>query len=355
MVPAMIRMHTGLVAAAALLALAACDTTDDATQAQADTTADVSVDVPSAAPTDSSTAGPDTATRDTPAAVDAPHLDVAPPVDVPPVDTGPVEIPEGPIGGDRPAAVNLPSNYDPNKAYPLVMLLHGFSANGTVQDAYLQLSPQVDTLGFIQIIPEGTKNPEGKQFWNANPRCCNFYNQDIDDSTYLTGLVAEAKQLWNVDARRVYLIGHSNGGYMSYRLACDHSEVFTALVSIAGATHKLDASCGATDPVSVLQVHGTLDQTILYPSGPGHPGAVETVEKWASYNGCMGAPTTDAAPLDLDDGIPGAETTIQAWNSCAGGSKVALWTIDGGGHIPGFGSGFAPAALGWLLDQVKAP
>ncbi|MDP6944388.1 MAG: hypothetical protein QF464_09590, partial [Myxococcota bacterium] len=96
-------------------------------------------------------------------------------------------IPTGPLGGERPAEVTLPDDYDPAVSWPLVMLLHGYSATGFIQDYYLGIGEQVDTRDFIYVLPEGTTDSRGRQFWNAVPGCCNWDGSDIDDFAYLVG------------------------------------------------------------------------------------------------------------------------------------------------------------------------
>ncbi len=141
------------------------------------------------------------------------------------------------VAAGRPASVRVPSDYDPNVEYPLVILLHGYSASGGVQNIYFGLSNQVTALGFILVIPDGTVNSDGLRFWNATDACCNFDTADVDDVGYLRGLIAEAQANYRVDPRRVYLFGHSNGGFMAHRMACEASDVITAIASLAGSTY----------------------------------------------------------------------------------------------------------------------
>ena len=300
---------------------------------------------------------PDTveAAPDVPAAADTP--------DVPKVQTWP-PAPEA-LGGDRPARYVLPADYDPAQAWPLVMLLHGYGANlvagnsgGLVQDTYLGISAQCTALGFIAVVPDGTPDSQDRAFWNATDACCNFEGAPVDDVAYLIGLLDEAATFFHVDPKRVTLLGHSNGGFMSYRLACEEGERFAALASLAGATWKDDSKCDSTAPVSVLQIHGTNDETIAYEgspnfqSGGAYPSAEQTVALWVARNGCEPDPA-DGAPLDLDSGLPGAETATRAWSGCTDGNDVELWTIEGGKHVPAVSPDFAPTVLGWLLGHSR--
>jgi polyhydroxybutyrate depolymerase len=264
--------------------------------------------------------------------------------------------PLSPLGGTRPARVVVPSDYDHDdhtNAHPLVILLHGYSATGQIQDFYLDFSPRAASRGFIAVVPEGTVNPGGLQYWNASPGwCCDFLDSGVDDAGYLLGLVTEAKSRFNIDAARVYLVGHSNGGFMSYKLACEHADVFAAIVSIAGAMPLAEADCAPSEAVSVLQVHGTLDTVInFYGTFGQYPSAVTAIERWAGHNGCATAATSGDTE-DYDNNVIGAETTLLTHQQCQAGA-AELWRMTGSAHVPAFAPSFVPAALDWLLAHPK--
>lgn len=254
-----------------------------------------------------------------------------------PSDTAPevdATIPLGPIGGARPARIILPEDYAPGTPVPLVLELHGYSVDGNIHDTYLGFSAVAARAGFLTIIPDGTPDATGARFWNADPAwCCNFANVPVDDVAYLTGLVAEAKTLWSIDATRVYVFGHSNGGFMAHRLACAEADTFAAIASLAGSLPDAVADCDPSSPVSMLQIHGTLDGTISYDDDPNYPGAEAIADRWVSYDECTGEPTA-AGPFDYDTNVAGAETTTATWSTCDGGAEVGLWTMTASGHIP---------------------
>lgn len=270
-----------------------------------------------------------------------------------PADTAnPKPPPPTSIGGDRPAVVYAPSNYDPSKAWPLVILLHGYSANGFVQNIYLGLSGRTTQDGFILVVPDGTKDAQGNLFWNATDYCCDFYGVGVDDVSYVLSLIDEASAGYTIDDKRVYLVGHSNGGFMSYRMACDAPDRITALVSIAGATFKSESKCKGTGAVSVLQVHGTEDETIAFGGGLVYPGAEETAGRWVTKDGCD--PSGIAGdPLDIDDQVGGAETQVTRWQGCDAGTSVELWAMQGSTHIPAFSAAFAEKAMAFLLAHSR--
>ena len=187
------------------------------------------------------------------------------------------------FGGDRPARYVLPDNYDSQVPAPLVLSLHGFTGTANGQNQYFGLSQQTKQNGVILILPNGRSNPDGNQFWAATDYCCDFYQQGDDDVAYLLGLIEEAQTYFNIDRSRIALIGHSNGGFMSYRLACEASDVITHIVSLAGASWANIDQCTRPTPLSVLQIHGTLDLVIRY---DGHQATAGDPNATWDLRGC---------------------------------------------------------------------
>jgi polyhydroxybutyrate depolymerase len=274
-------------------------------------------------------------------------------VDAAPEDAGTDAGPALPrtIGGERPANVVLPSDYD-GTPRPLVILLHGYGASGSAQDLYLGLSRNARLRGIISVVPDGTQSASGQRFWNATDACCLFGDAPVDDVAYITALVDEAVATYAVDEDRVYLFGHSNGGFMSHRVACDAPERFAAIVTLAGTTFADEARCTPTRAMSLLHIHGTMDETIAYEggmlSGVAYPGAVVTTERVAARAGC-GA-STAGATFDFARDLVAVENVHEG---CDEGFDVRLWTLEDGNHIPGWGEGTMNRALDWLVMQSR--
>lgn len=265
----------------------------------------------------------------------------------PPASIGPAE---------RPARLIVPPAHDGTTELPLVVLLHGYQVTGRVQDVYWRASATARDMGFYLVVPDGTVDSNGKQFWNATPACCNFDGRDIDDVAYLASLLDAAEAAVPVDTSRVYFVGHSNGSFMSFRIACELSARVTAIGGLAGADFLGDDDCVPDQPVSVLHVHGTADETIAYEGTAAYPPARTAVLRWAERAGCdtTAAPETLAA-LDLDEGLEGAETRVERWSSgCEPGFDVELWSIEGGAHIPALGEAWMPTLAEWLLRHRRA-
>jgi polyhydroxybutyrate depolymerase len=253
------------------------------------------------------------------------------------------------VGGDRPVTVNLPDTLA-NPA-PLLILLHSASTSGAHQENYMKLAPIAKKNGLIFIAPDGTINPEGKRFWNASQSCCNKYKENVDDVAYLNSLIDEINAKTAVDPQRIYLIGHSNGAFMSYTFACKTNKV-AAIVAIAGAMDQ-NPECTQTTPVSLLAIHGTADKTININGGTlnGAPytSARSTVKTFATLNQCSNPITSKK---DFEPTIKGDETTVFTF-SCRSHTHLQYWKVAGGSHSPKLPSDFAEQVITFLLQQSK--
>jgi polyhydroxybutyrate depolymerase len=260
-----------------------------------------------------------------------------------------------PLVAARPFRVVAPKVI--SQPLPLVLLLHGFGSEAAAQDAYFKFSELVEPRGFVLALPDGRKSSAGRRFWNATDVCCAF-GAGGDDVGYLVAVIEDVRARFSIDAKRIFVVGHSNGGFMAHRLACEHSELIAGIVSVAGATWSSPSKCQPTSPVSVLQVHGTKDGTIKYSGGARHggihPGAELSVSSWAVKNGCTGARFQSAgADLDLVSDLAKAETERELLDGCPGGIGVELWRIREGSHIPKFNAAWAGAVLDWLLAHPR--
>lgn len=276
----------------------------------------------------------------------------------PPFSGGICRLPhEAPIGpDDRPARVVVPQSYDGTRDYPLVVAVHGFTSSGRDTDGVLRLTRQAERDGFLLVTPDGTRNPDRVPYWNVAPQTCTRAPCP-DDGAYLVGLVDAMKTRYRVDAGRVYLLGISNGALMSYRLACDAADVFTAIASLAGATPLDAASCMPARPVSVLEIHGDADANVPFAGREGVlRGTLESVQEWAGRDGCDVTMPEMGEPFDLDTTIDGDETTVTRYaTGCMAGTDVELWTTSGGDHFI-FGRAaddFSSRVTTWLLRHSR--
>ncbi len=246
---------------------------------------------------------------------------------------------------------------------PLIVSLHGYGGNSADHSLYIPLHERVNEAGFALLLANGTMDAEGNRFWNPTNQCCDFGKTGEDDVAYLTELVNRAKKL--KDFGPVYFFGHSNGGFMSYHMACKGLPGLRAVASLAGTSYVEDSTCDGAPPVSVLHIHGAADNVVLFngdeseqsAKSDGEPafyaGALDMVRRWGERAGCeWPAAPQPYATLDLDEFVPGAETEAYRLESgCADGINIELWMGEGSGHTPGYGDAFADALLDWLLAQ----
>ncbi|MEP7119985.1 MAG: PHB depolymerase family esterase [Byssovorax sp.] len=261
------------------------------------------------------------------------------------------------FGDDRPVSLHVPKSYSCDKGAPLVIMLHGYTASSQTEELYLNITAESEKRGFLYAHPDGTKDAMGSPFWNATDACCNLYGSTIDDSAYLTKLIKDIQVAYHVDPKRVYLFGHSNGAFMSYRMACEHGDLIAGIASLAGAMYTDVAKCPAANAVSLLEIHGTADSVIAYNGGSiganTYPGATTSVGDWVTIDKCSPTADTTAAPIDIETSLAGDETHITSYAGCTGGTAVSLWTIQGGSHIPSFAPTFIPKAMDFLYAHPK--
>ncbi|MBX3273410.1 MAG: hypothetical protein KF729_24315 [Sandaracinaceae bacterium] len=257
-------------------------------------------------------------------------------------DAGATRPPEtiGPAG--RPARLFTPPAHDGATALPLVVLLHGYTVNAQLQDLYFGLTRHARRDGYYALFPDGTIDADGEPHWDVLGR-------SVDDHAYLRARIEEARAL--VPVERVFVLGHSNGGFMAYRLACDSADLVAGIASLAGSDAVAD--CAPSADVAVLQIHGDADATVAYGGGTiaglDYGAADATVAAWAARLGCTG--TAEGARLDLVTTLEGAETRVLDHTGCRAGAS--LFTMEGGEHIPSLAPDFTPTVIGWLRAHAR--
>ena len=261
-------------------------------------------------------------------------------------------------GGARSAVLVLPDPL-PEGEIPLIVSLHGFGGDSFSQSLYVPLHERVNRDGFALLLPNGVENAEGQRFWNPTD---GSGKAGQDDVNALTALVQEAGGEFEVGP--VYFFGYSNGGFMAYWMACQGLPGLRAVASLAGTSYMDDTACEDAAPVSVLHIHGTDDEVVLFEGvegepdaegkdGPGYADAREMARRWGERTGCDWPDDPQPyATLDLDGYVPGAETHAYRLRSgCDDDISIELWVGEGSGHTPGYGDDFVDALLDWLLAQ----
>jgi polyhydroxybutyrate depolymerase len=227
--------------------------------------------------------------------------------------------------------VHLPPSYDPAKRWPVVLVLHGGGGNGQQMAEMTGFSRKADREGFIAVYPNGTGRWQNRFLtWNAGNCCAWAYENRIDDVGFIRALIERLKKDYAVDGKRVFATGISNGGMMSYRLACELSDRIAAIGPVAGAQN---VDCRPAQPVSVIILHGTADLHVLYNGGaplrmvdvrnPRVDRPVSAaVEFWVKRNRCADSPARERK----------GKVVVERYGNCDAGTAVTLYTLLYEGH-----------------------
>jgi polyhydroxybutyrate depolymerase len=208
-------------------------------------------------------------------------------------------------GRARRFCVHVPTRYDPTRPTAAVLSFHGYSSNELEQETWSQLSQEADTQGFIAVYPRGLNQPEltgttdpnteDTRGWNAGVCCGPAQLTRVDDVGFVDALLADLDTRVCLDTKRIYATGLSNGGFFSYRLACERAGQFAAIAPVAGMVGF--GPCTPSRPVSVMHFHGSADPTIpigggSIPFGGTYPSAANSVAAWVNLNACTGSVAT---------------------------------------------------------------
>lgn len=228
--------------------------------------------------------------------------------------TNTIELTHG--GRTRSFRVHVPEGYSGSARVPLVFVAHGLTQGANQSISGTDMVPVSDDAGFIAVFPNGVSNS-----WNAGT-CCS--GNEEDDVGFFRAMVAHVGTDLGlcVDRTRVYATGFSNGAMMSYRLACEASDLFAAVASVSGSLVTSAASCATsqTRNVPLLQIHGSSDGIVSYGD------AVMGVDEYAALSGCGSTSRPATQPLTQSD------TTCVTRDGCAGGMEITTCTVDDGGH-----------------------
>jgi len=244
--------------------------------------------------------------------------------------------------------VFLPQDFQPNM--PMVVSVHGYSETFEWYRDYTVMHEHADTAGFVLVYPLG----HGRAWNSGGVDTRTIY--DVDDVGFISEIIDTVHANYNVDLQRVYCCGFSNGGEMTYRLACELGQRFAAVASVAGCLSDIadNAPWYPLRPMPVLHFHGTHD-TFEYYDG-NRPGfdlwsVARTLDFWVQRNNCPAAPETVWVPdIDTTD-----NSTVQkiTYGNCSDSTQIIHYKIIDGGHTwPG--STFSYGAEGNKNNDISA-
>jgi polyhydroxybutyrate depolymerase len=239
-------------------------------------------------------------------------------------------------GVTRSYRIYIPASYQASSAlFPLVFNFHGYSSNAFQQEFYGDFRPVADTANFILVHPEGLLIAGTSGFNNFST-----IGSLPDDIGFIDHLIDTLNVDYHINLNKVYSTGFSNGGFMSYDLACLLSNRFAAIASVSGSmvTSHLTA-CNVSHPTPIMQIHGTNDATVSY-NGTGGIIASTHIDSlikwWVLKNNCTPTPTMTNVPnTSTIDGCTAERYVYSGGNK---GSTVEFYKVISGAHTwPGAG------------------
>ncbi|MFV1966620.1 MAG: PHB depolymerase family esterase [Pirellulaceae bacterium] len=236
-------------------------------------------------------------------------------------------------GRQRTYLVHVPESYDASQPTPAVLVFHGFGADGAAMARFCGMNAKADQEGFITVYPYGTGARIFRLFNGGGAR--NDIAKNLpDDIQFVDRLLDELSAEANVDTRRIYATGFSNGAMMCHRLAVERSERVAAIATVAGT--MANGLPEPTRPVPVLHFHGTADPAFSFRGGiDGASEAFdvmsveETIQFWAGQHECLPKPKVWDKKDQFDDG-----TTVRrrSYQTKEGDVRVVFYVIEGAGH-----------------------
>ena len=256
-------------------------------------------------------------------------------------------------GSARSYRIHLPNGREPAEPVPLVIVFHGGGGNAANAARMSGMDAKADREGFIAVYPNGTGGRAGMLLtWNAW-RCCGpALDNGVDDVGFVRAVVENVAREHAIDRKRIYATGLSNGGMMSYRVACEAADIFAAIAPVAGALDTDD--CRPSSPVSVVVFHGTADGHVPFEGGAprtafdrhkrvDNPVAF-AIDFWTRHDRCERTPVRSKRGHVVHDTY-----------ACPDGLGVELYAIEGQGHAwPGGEKGLRSGNVDPPTTEISA-
>lgn len=180
-------------------------------------------------------------------------------------------------GLERYYLVYKPETKFSSNGYPLVIALHGFTQNERRIKNYSGFNDLANEHGFMVVYPRGIQAS-----WNFG-----ISHNEVNDPLFLNALLDTLIAGYSIDESRIYFAGFSNGGFMSYEMACHFSHRVAAIASVTGSMSVNQMNrCKPEYPVGILQIHGTADNVIHFEGQSWVQPIDEVIQFWVLQNGC---------------------------------------------------------------------
>ena len=236
--------------------------------------------------------------------------------------------------------VHIPPTYNGNTPTSLVLVLHGGGGRSQTMEKKTEFSEKADEEGFIAVYPNGiSRFLLFMRTWNAGHCCGIALEKNIDDVKFIRELIDKLQLQLNIDPSRIYITGHSNGAMMAYRLGAELSDIIAAIApcagTIGGKATENSPLCVIPEPdypVSVIALHGKLDENVPYAGGHGVKtsgsridlSVDESISFWVQHNECNPIPQTNISES--------GNIIIDTYSGGKNSTEVVLYTIVNGEH-----------------------
>lgn len=236
--------------------------------------------------------------------------------------------------------IHIPRGYTPEKALPLVVVVHGAFDTAKGMEEVSGFSELADRENFAVLYPNGIGIMGFLQHWNAGHCCGKAAEENWDDVGFIAAAIQDVSDRIKINPDRIYMVGFSNGGMLAYRFAAERGDLLAAAAPMAasiGGRPSREAPewhiPKPKEPISIIVFHGEDDDDVPFEGGisryrkntRSYWSVEKSVNFWTSANGC----TARTADKNIREG--GVQTT--SWTGCRDGNEVRLYLLKGWGHI----------------------
>lgn len=236
--------------------------------------------------------------------------------------------------------------YIPNNASDkLVIVLHGYADPDIFINMTLPIKSFVDKKKIFLLKPYGTRDILLSRFWNTEEWCCNFFKKEVDDIEYLRKLINQVKKD-HPEIKKTYIMGHSNGAFMSQKMICEHGDLFDGMVSYAGAGLIKSKNCKELKNFRYLQINGKGDGLVYFNGLENkYPSFDEHFSKIIKKNSCE---IEERVWLSLRKIGALKDIELSHFKSCQNDNEFQSWVLPKGRHLTILGKASLPAIFDFL-------
>lgn len=237
----------------------------------------------------------------------------------------------------------------------LLFVLHGGGGSGSGMELLTagRFNRIADRDGAVVVYPDGIDRHwnDGRELSDTAAR------ENVDDVGFMLAVIEDMAREHAIDRGRIFATGISNGGFMSFRLACDAADTFAAVAPVTAAlSEQLGPRCKPARPIAVAILNGTEDPLVPWSGGPVKVlgttrgaawSTMQTFDRWLELDQCRERRVDPRLDKDPDD-----QTVLvtHRGRACHDGVEVRLYEIQGGGHTWPLGAEYARA---WLVGRVS--